>query len=189
MTQLSIDGFISDVHKKTDWMIWNWGPDWTWDRELKSDFNTIHASVDCVLLSRKMAEEGFIAHWTEVAKNSEAQYEFARRITASHKVIFTKTLSTTTWDNASLATGNLMEDINHLKNQSGQDMIAYGGASFASSLIHARVIDEYHLLINPTVLGKGKTIFQEVGSLLNLKLVKAKTYACGMAVLVYKSQN
>jgi len=189
MTQLSIDGFISDVHERTDWMVWNWGPDWTWDRELKNDFNTLHASVDCILLSRKMAEEGFIAHWTGVAKNSEPQYDFARKITASHKVVFTKTLSGSIWENASLATGNLQEEIHHLKNQNGQDLIAYGGASFVSSLINARVIDEYHLLINPTVVGKGMAIFQEVGSPLNLKLVRAKTYSSGMALLVYQSQN
>src|SRR6187402_1861353 len=119
LTQLSIDGFVSDAQEKTDWMIWNWGPEWSWDQELKSDFNMLHASVDCVLLSRKMAEEGFIAHWTAVAKNPEPQYEFARRITASHKVVFTKTLSASTWDNASLATGNLVEEVSRLKNQNG----------------------------------------------------------------------
>lgn len=189
LTQLSIDGFVSDAHEKTDWMIWNWGPEWTWDQELKNDFNSLHASVDCILLSRKMAEEGFIAHWTAVAQKPEPQFEFARRITASHKVVFTKTLSASVWDNASLATGNLVEDINRLKSQNGQDMIAYGGASFASSLINAQVIDEYHLLINPTVIRNGLTIFQEAGSQLNLTLVRTKTYSCGMAALVYKSQN
>src|SRR5688572_19168914 len=189
MTQLSIDGFISDTQEKTDWMIWNWGPDWLWDPELKVDFNALHAPVDCILLSRKMAEEGFIAHWTAVAEKPEPQYEFARRITASRKVVFTKTLSESVWQNTSLATENLVDDVSRLKNQSGGDMIAYGGASFASSLINARLIDEYHFLINPTVVGGGLTIFREPASQLNLKLVRAKNYSCGMAGLVYKSQH
>ena len=170
-------------------MIWNWGPDWLWDPELKVDFNALHATVDCILLSRKMAEEGFIAHWTAVAERPEPQYEFARRITASRKVVFTKTLSESAWQNTSLATENLVDDVSRLKNQSGGDMIAYGGASFASSLINARLIDEYHFLINPTVVGGGLTIFREPASQLNLKLVRAKYYSCGMAGLVYKSQH
>lgn len=187
LTQLSVDGFIADANEKTGWMIWNWGPDWRWDEELKKDFNTLHASVDSVLLSRKMAEEGFIGHWTEVAKQSEPEYEFARKITDAHKVVFTKTLSESRWHNARLANGDLVDEINTLKNQSGKDIIAYGGATFASSLIKIRMIDEYHLFINPTALGKGMTIFTDVGELFNLKLLQAKAYRCGLVALVYTS--
>ncbi len=185
MTQLSVDGFIADANEKTDWMIWNWGPDWRWDEELKKDFNTVHASVDSVLLSRKMAEEGFVGHWTEVAKQSAPEYEFARKITDARKVVFTKTLFESRWHNTYLATGDVIDEINILKNQSGKDIIAYGGATFASSLIKTRMIDEYHLLINPTALSKGLSIFNDVGDQLKLKLVQAKAYACGLVAMVY----
>jgi dihydrofolate reductase len=146
ITQLSLDGFVADAYEKTDWMTWNWGPDWRWDKELKRDFNTLHASIDSILLSRKMAEEGFIGHWTEVAKQAETEYEFARKITAASKV-----------------------------------------AAFVTSLIKTRMIDEYCLLINPTAIGKGMTIFNDIGDLLNLKPLQVKAYQCGMVALVYRS--
>jgi len=176
---------MADANGKTDWMIWNFGPDLNWDDELKRDFNALHSEADTILLSRKMAVEGFIGHWAAVAEKPEQEYAFARNITAARKVVFTKTLASAEWKNTTLAKGDFMEEVNRLKAQDGKDLIAYGGASFVSSLIKARLIDEYHLLINPTALGNGIAVFGEAGDRLNLKLIQAKAYRCGMAVLMY----
>jgi hypothetical protein len=56
-TQVSIDGFIAGIDGNTDWMIWNWGPDWTWDEELQLYHTELTKSVDCILLSKQMAED------------------------------------------------------------------------------------------------------------------------------------
>jgi hypothetical protein len=53
--QTSIDGFMASVDGRTDWMVWNWGPDWTWDPALRQCHVDLTTSSDCVLLSRKMA--------------------------------------------------------------------------------------------------------------------------------------
>ena len=63
-------------------------------------------------------------------------------------------------------------------------MIAYGGAGFASSLINAGLIDEYHLFVNPTALGGGLPLFN-TNNALNLELVDARSFDCGMAVVTY----
>lgn len=57
--QISIDGFIAGPHGETDWMVWDWGREWNWDDELKGDFREVFETIDCILLSRKMAEGGF----------------------------------------------------------------------------------------------------------------------------------
>lgn len=184
--QTSVDGYIADAQGRADWMIWNWGPEWTWDDPLQQDFIDLHATIDTVLLSRKMAAEGFIGHWARVASNPrDTQHPFAKAITAAHKVVFTKTLSQSVWENTSLAKGNLADEINKLKKQDGKDMIVYGGASFVSSLIAAGVIDEFHLFVNPVALGSGLSIFKDPGYKRNLTLVASQSYDCGMAVLTY----
>ena len=183
--QISVDGFIADINGKTDWMVWNWGPKWNWDDELQKYFNELTTTVDTVLLSRKMAVEGFIDHWASAAaKTGDPQAGFAKVITNATKVVFTKTLKEPTWPNTTLVKGDLVKEVNKLKAQEGKDIIVYGGASFVSSLIKAGLIDELHLFVNPTILGEGMPIFKEAGGT-EFQLVNALPYKCGVTVLAY----
>jgi|SRR5450631_380979 len=190
--QVSVDGYIATDGGRTDWMIWNWGEEWNWDDALKRYFNEMTETVDSVLLSRKMAEEGFIGHWANVAgkhagKQDWDQYRFAERITSAQKVVFTRTLEKSLWKNTVLAKGDLEYEIRKLKKADGKDIIVYGGAEFLSSLIRAGVIDEFQFFVNPSILGDGLSIFKEIDGIMDLELVSAKSYSCGIAVLVYKS--
>jgi dihydrofolate reductase len=186
--QQTVDGFMADKNGKTDWMMWNWGDDWTWDIALQKYFNGVTASVDCVLLSRKMAEEGFIDHWSAMAdKHDNPQSGFAHVIKLARKVVFTKTLTQSKWNNTVLARGDLREEVNALKKMPGGNIIAYGGAGFAASLIGSGLVDEYHFIINPAALGSGLSIFNGLGKTLNLSLINAASYSEGMMVLQYKS--
>lgn len=185
--QQSVDGFMANKNGETDWMTWNWGEAWTWDIALQKYFNATTSSVDCVLLSRKMAVEGFIDHWAAMAgKHDNPQSGFAHVIKLASKVVFTKTLTQSKWDNTVLAKGDLKQEVNTLKKSAGGNMIAYGGAGFASSLIKTGLVDEYHFIVNPAALGSGLSIFKGLGKTLNLSLLDATPYKGGMAVLKYK---
>ncbi len=102
------------------------------------------------------------------------------------KVIFTKTLDKSEWDNTVLAKGDLADEITKLKKQDGKDIIAYGGATFVSALIKQGLIDEFHLFINPIAIGNGMTIFKGLDSKQNLILTTAQIFECGIALLCYK---
>ncbi len=180
--QISVDGYISPASSQ-DWLVWGWGKEWTWDDALKKYFIGLTSSISRVLLSRKMAQEGFIDHWASVAANTkDPQSAFAQFIAKSEKVIFTTTLETSVWPNSTLAKGDLVNEVMSLKRASDKDMIVYGGSSFLKSLISAGLIDEYYLFVNPVALGSGLTIFNERT---NLKLVDAKAFPCGVTVLKY----
>jgi len=190
--QMSIDGFIADNNGSTDWMIWNWGPDWNWDTKLQQYHTALTKSVDCILLSRQMAQEGFIAHWANAAENPEDErFEFAKHITDTHKIVFTHTIDKSNaipggWDNTDVLEENFIEAIHKLKKLPGKDIIVYGGATFVSSLIKERLIDEFHLIINPVAIGKGLSIFSELNISQNLNMSKATQFDCGIVVLHYK---
>jgi dihydrofolate reductase len=113
------------------------------------------------------------------------QFTAGKKYTDTEKVVFTKTLDKSDWDNTVLAKGAFVTEINNLKSQDGGDITAYGGAQFVSSLIKARLIDEYHLFINPTAIGKGLTIFGGLNSILNLNLTNSKRFDCGIIVNIY----
>jgi dihydrofolate reductase len=191
--QTSLDGFIASTDGNTNWMLWNWSPEWTWDKELQHYHNTLTLSADCILISKQMAEEGFIAHWQNVTMNSNSpQYTFARHITDTRKVVFSKTLNKATpipggWDNTDIVEGDFVSAINKLKQHYHKDILVYGGASFVSSLIKANLIDEFHLLVNPVAIGTGMAIFNTIDNKQNMTLVKSKSYSCGIVLLHYKS--
>ena len=131
--------------------------DWTnrdWDNALKNYVGKITKTVDCIILGRILAQ-GFIPYWA-----SHPEEEGAEIFNTTRKVVFTKTLDRSEWDNTTLAKGNIIDEINRSKKQNGKDIIAYGGATFVSALIKHGLIDEYYFFINPTAIGNGMTNIQ-----------------------------
>ncbi len=175
--QMTVDGYIAGPNGEMDWLVWNW------DDELKKYVTELTEPVDCIVLGRKLAQ-GFIPHWA-----SHPEEEGADKFNRTKKVVFTKTLEKSEWDNTLLAKGDLFDEITKLKKQDGKDIIAYGGATFVSALIKRGLIDEFHLFINPTAIGIGMTIFKELDSKQNLTLVKSTSFDCGIVVLNYKLKH
>jgi dihydrofolate reductase len=76
-----------------------------------------------------------------------------------------------------------------LKQQEGKDMIVYGGSSFVASLVKERLIDEFHLFINPVAIGKGAGIFDTLEGWQALKLIKTITFDSGIVLLHYERND
>jgi dihydrofolate reductase len=176
--QMTVDGFVAGPEGELDWMTWNW------DDDLNKYLNDLTDSVDTILLGRKMTD-GFISYWSNVKPDSE-EYPFARKMVEKPKVVFTKTLVKSVWDNTTLAKGELIEEVNNLKKQKGKDIIVYGGAGFVSSLVQNNLIDEYNLFVNPAVLGKGMTIFGGIQNKSDMLLLSSKTFKCGIVLNQYQ---
>lgn len=175
--QMSVDGYIAGTNGEMDWMVWDW------DAELKKYVKELTDSVDCIILGRKLAQ-GFIPYWA-----SHPEEDGADIFNGTKKVVFTKTLDVSEWDDTVLAKGGLVDEITKLKKQDGKDLIAYGGANFVSALIQQGLIDELHLFINPTDIGNGMPIFKELDNKQNLTLVKSISFDCGIVVLHYEPKS
>ena len=181
--QITLDGFVGRPNGENDWMSFEW------DEKSTNRVNELTDSSDTILMGRKMTDE-FINYWTEVVKNPEnPEYAFARKMVDIPKVVFSKTVTESRWINTAVANGDLVEEVEKLKNSSGKDIIVYGGATFVSSLIKNRLIDEFHLIVNPVAIGKGMTIFGDLDEKLKLKLIKAESFASGEVELWYERQE
>ncbi len=180
--QMSIDGYMGGPNGEMDWTTWNW------DDLLKKYTQDLTDPVGTILLGRKMAG-GFIDHWRNVANDpANEMYAAGKKFTDTHKVVFSKTLTQSEWPNTELATGDITDEVNELKQQEGGDIIVYGGSGFVSSLIKANLIDEYHLFVNPAAVGKGLTIFGQLEGNRKMTLVKATPFECGIVVLHYRPE-
>ncbi|PBB19857.1 dihydrofolate reductase family protein [Mesorhizobium sp. WSM4313] len=183
--QLSVDGFVG-ADEDRRWQLWEWGDDSAWDEELKRDFNAVFTTIDTILLSRKMAEEGYLTHWGNAARKypKDRFFAFAQRIVEAEKVVASDKLGASRWERTRVVSGDLPREVNALKQGEGGDIAVFGGAGFASALIAAGLVDEFQLFINPAVLGSGRRIFDK-GGFGRLRLLGSRPYASGMVVSRY----
>jgi dihydrofolate reductase len=180
--QISIDGCIAGSNNEMDWLLWD---DILRDDNYIKYLNEITESVDTIIMGRKMVDE-FIPYWTEVTNKPDDPWNaFAKKMVEIPKVVFTKTLYKSEWANTDIATGDLKDEITKLKNLDGGDIIVYGGASFDSSLVKEKLIDEFYLFVNPIVIGNGKTIFKNL-EMQKLTLIESKVFDCGLVLLYYE---
>ena len=180
--QITLDGFVAGPNGELDWMTSNMEME---DDKLLPYINFLIDSSDTILMGRKMTDE-FVNYWTNVVKNPKSpEYAFAKKMVDTPKVVFTRTLDESRWPNTVLAKGDLVEEVNKLKNRSGKDLLVYGGAGFVSSLIKNDLIDEYHFFVNPVAIGEGMTIFSELGRYFKLKQIDATPYESGITVHKY----
>jgi dihydrofolate reductase len=185
--QSSVDGFVARPAGSLDWLVWNFSDNWTWDTGLQNEFNHIFAAIDGIVLSGNMGAEGYIDHWTDMAGEhyNEPRFAFAQKIADVPKYIFSNTLKMPHRNNTSVISGNLAEQLRALKMKEGKDLITFGGASFATSLLRSGLIDELQLFVNPVILGSGISIFKDIADL-KPELLSSQGYACGISVLKYR---
>ena len=178
--QISIDGFVSTgPNDEQHWVTWAW-------EEIKEHVLWLLDISDTILIGRKLAMD-YIPYWIDVNKQPDHEmYEVARRITEAKKVVFTKSVKKSEWENTILAGGNLADEVNKLKESEGKDIVVYGGSSFVSSLIKENLVDEFYLFVNPVVLGHGGAIFNQLKDVQQLQFKQSVTFKCGIVLLVYK---
>jgi dihydrofolate reductase len=175
--QMSADGLVARQKGELDWMTWDTSAD-----RIKY-VNDLTDSSGTILLGRKMTD-GFINYWSNV-KPGNSEYDFAKKMIDTPKVVFTRTLNESKWINTVLAKGDLKEEIKKLKEPDGKDIIVYGGAEFVSNLVKENLIDDYHIFVNPAAIGNGLSIFSKINTM-KFKLIKSIPFEDGVVLLHYQ---
>ena len=175
---ISVDGCIAGPNNEMDWLI-------CCDDCMKY-IDDIAESVDTIIMGRKMVDE-FTSHWSNrMNKPDDPWNTYAKKMIEIPKIVFTKTLTKSNWINTEIVKGDLKDEITKLKSKNGKDILVYGGASFDSSLIKEKLIDEFYLLVNPIVFGNGKTIFKDLKEIQKLTIIESKVFDCGLVLLHYE---
>ena len=181
--QISVDGFVATgFNDEQKWVTQAWD-------EIKQQVLELSDTADTEIIGRQLAVD-YIPYWLDTfTKPYDPMYEVAKGFVAKTKIVFIKTLDKSEWENSFLAKGNLTDEVKVLKGQSGKNIIVYGGSSFVSALIKEQLIDEYHLFINPVVLGKGWRIFDHLENWQQLQLKKSMVYDCGIVLHCYEPKQ
>ncbi len=110
----------------------------------------------------------------------------AERMNNLPKVVFSKTLEKASWNNTKLVKGDIATAIRTMKKEPGEGMVILGSGSIVSQLAQEGLIDEYQIVVNPVVLGRGKTMFDGIKRKLVLKLTKSRIFGNGNVMLCYE---
>jgi dihydrofolate reductase len=170
---VSVDGFVAPANGAPDHRS---APEDPVLKERKLDWMR---QVGTHAMGRVTYEE-MAGHWPYSSDS------YAARMNELPKVVFSKTLESADWNDSRVARGDLAEEISALRQESGGDIVAWGGASFAQALSRAGLVDEYRLVINPVALGDGLSLFKGLSAPIRLQLVEATTYATGAVLHIYR---
>lgn len=174
---LTLDGYYSGPAGEIDWHVV--------DEEFQRYSIEFLQSIDTLMFGRKTFEmmESFWA--TEVGKAADPIV--AGYMNEINKIVFSTSMNTVNWKNARLITENIAEAIVELKQSPGKDIAIFGSSIFVNSLANHQLIDEYRIIVNPVLLGEGKSIFQGVTNHKTLKLVETKRFKSGNVLLRYEA--
>lgn len=168
---ISLDGFIEGPEQDLSWFMPPedffelYGP------EFLDDF-------DAILLGGRTFEM-FAAYWPDSKDPTAAQINSLRKIALS------RTLGEVAWNNSEVARGDLLKTVGDLKRQPGKGIVSFGGAQLASSLMELDLVDEYQLVVCPTILGAGTPLFRDTAERKQLQLLQTKTFKSGGVMLRY----
>ncbi len=176
---ISLDGYFEGA---TKWDI-NW-------HQVDDEFNEFSiAQLDKAggLIFGRVTYQGMASYWPspEALQNDPI---VAGKMNSIRKYVFSKTLEKLDWSNSMLIKGDAVQELTRIKNEPGKDLLLFGSADLARTFSQNNLIDEYRLMVNPIVLGKGAPLFTENGHMLKFKLLETKTFRNGNVLLSYQRE-
>lgn len=176
---VSLDGYFTDANGDFRWA--SQGSD---DAEYAA-FVAENAGGGGLLVLGRITYELMAAFWpsADAMRYAPAVAEGMNRMT---KVVFSKTLQQASWQNARVVNGDPAAEIRKIKAEPGEDMVILGSGSIVSQLAQQGLIDEYQVVMNPVILGKGRTMFDGMKAKIPLKLNKKRVFGNGKIFLSYQ---
>ncbi|MEX6690227.1 dihydrofolate reductase family protein [Danxiaibacter flavus] len=173
---ISLDGYYEGPDKKLDWHNTKGG--------FKAYEEELFNNADTLLFGRKTYE--LMQSFWPAAKAFELDPFVAGKMRDLQKIVFSRTLNTVSWENTRLIRDNIKEEARHLKNMPGGNILLLASSGLALTFMDLNLIDEFHILVNPVILGGGKTIFEGIQHRYLLQLINVRNFSSGNVLLCYK---
>jgi dihydrofolate reductase len=162
------------------------------DEETMEYFTNLTRDADTFLYGRKTYQL-MVPYWPEVARSTSEQndrkvdIEFAQAFDdVNNIIVFSQSLDSPEGEKTRIVRTDLHDEMLKLKREQGKHILT-GGVSIPSQLAELGLIDEYHFVVHPIVIGEGRKLFDGINlqEKLQLKLVGSKTFHSGAVALHY----
>jgi dihydrofolate reductase len=175
---ISIDGFFVDAAGDMSWAH-NVRPDAEWQAYVASN-----ATGDGELVFGRVTYDMMSGFWPTPAA-LERMPEVAAGMNRARKVVFSRTMEKADWENTRLLKGELATEMRKLKSETGGGMCILGSGTIVAQLADAGLIDEFHNVVVPVVVGKGRTQFETVTRRIEFEVKTVRAFANGNVLTIY----
>lgn len=175
----SLDGFVAGPNGEMNWI--------TVNDEIFDFVGTMTDKADTALYGRATYEmmEGYwptAAQQPNASKHTKEHSVWYKNVS---KIVLSNTLNEEGLVNTTVISNQLAHNINKIKNREGKNILIFGSPRASHSLLGEGLVDEFWLFVNPVLLGQGIPLFKNVPETTKLKLIEAKTFACGVIAMHY----
>jgi dihydrofolate reductase len=148
---------------------------------------TFLAGAELYLMGRTLYED-FAGHFQG---KTAADHPFAPIYAATDKVVFSQSLPSADWERTTINRGDLVTEVEKLKNQGDGYMLVTGRGGITRTLLHHDLIDEFRISMFPMLMGQGTRMFEleDVGEFKPLELVSCHPGTNGVVVLHYRRRR
>jgi dihydrofolate reductase len=175
---VTLDGVIEDPGGSEEFEHGGWA--FRFDRGPEGDkFKLDEALASEALLLGRVTYEGFADAWPSRSG------DFADKFNTMPKYVVSTTLKDPEWNNSTVIDGDVAEAVAELKRDVDGDILVNGSVQLVQTLMEHDLVDEYRLMVFPTILGAGKRLFGETSDAAALRLVDAKP-AGETLILIYE---
>jgi len=171
----TVDGYYEGPNQEFDWPL------------VDEEFNEFSVKqldeVDTLVFGR-VTYELMASYWpTPAAKEDDARV--AAKMNEMPKLVISRTLDKADWANTRLIRDNVAEELTEVKQRPGKDIAILGSSALTVDLLRSGLLDELRIMVNPIILGAGKSMFTTADQRIGLALMEARPFASGNVLLRY----
>lgn len=177
---VSIDGVFEDPGGAEGYEHGGWT--FEYDRGEEGNRFKLEELMDAeVQLLGRVTYAGFAEAWPS------REGEFADKLNSDPKYVVSTTLKDPEWENTTVVSGNVTEEIAELKRRTDGDILVAGSGTLVGTLLAADLVDELRLMLFPTILGRGRRLFPDGIDRLKLKLADSRRVGPdGVQIQIYQ---
>ncbi len=179
---VTADGYVAGPAGEMDWILG--------DAQMSEYEIGVVSDADTLMLGRQTYLD-FAGYWPATARNTQApkwEQTYGRKVDALHKVVVSRTLKEARWGEASIIPELTREAVESLKAGSGKNIVMYGSVAVLQQLAGMELVDEFHLLVHPVLVGGGRRLFEHIDNRLELERATVDAFASGVTLTVYRNR-
>lgn len=176
---VTVDGYFAGENGEIDWAIR--------DEEI-TEFSREGGNTPVEFWFGRVTYEMMASFWPTQAGKT-ANPVFAKVLNESSKRVFSKTLKEVAWQGTKLIKEIDMTEIEKNKKEGEGNIMIFGSGQIVAELSQLGLVDEYQLMVNPVILGKGKSLFEGLDQRINFRLTRTKEFKCGVVFLQYERND
>jgi dihydrofolate reductase len=176
---MSLDGVIEDPGGAEDFKYGGWS--FEFDRgDAGNKFKLDETMGSAALLLGRVTYEGFAEAWPQ------RDGEFADKFNTMPKYVVSSTVDGSEWANTTVLNGDVAEAVRRVRDEVDGDIVVHGSGRLVQTLVENDLVDRFHLMVFPVVLGAGQRLFGETSAKKPLRLVSSETVGDGVTIAVYE---